>query len=193
MEELKLPKINNEIKITQEEWDKFQKDLELEKLKLQKVNDNLKGGLTPQNIASFRNTYVITIQDSLDASYPMLVPFDILDGMIKIVKIEVSFRILPYRGYVTTPTAADDGGAAHTHALTYGIYEETNSPSIKFSISEDNGITYGDIVGTYTEDKLNIDISSLIDTVGIKILKFESTARARLNIQVTIKIDIKAR
>ncbi|MBA7577320.1 hypothetical protein ES708_19171 [subsurface metagenome] len=50
MEEFKIPEINNEIKISQEEWDKFQKDLRIAKFQLQEINDNLSGRIDFKNL-----------------------------------------------------------------------------------------------------------------------------------------------
>ena len=107
MEEFKLPQ-TNEVKITQEEFQEFKeeylKNQRIAMFKMQEINDNLEGGLTSRNLASFRNTYVINAQDSLDASYPMYVHFNILNEMIKIVSVKVSFWILNYRAYSTAAT-----------------------------------------------------------------------------------------
>lgn len=259
-------------------------------IEIQAIRDMVEGGLTRRNIKEYRTTYVINMQDSLDATYPMLVPFNILSEMTNMVSVKVSFWILPFRAYSVAGAAqgsasgggstsgsqgsASGGGSTsgsgggqtssaassgvskyvigafvavsnvgdenengmlptalselslvleththtvsnhthttpnhthpnhthttpahthpnHTHTAVYGIFEEDNSPSIKFSISKDNGITYGDIVGTYSENKLDIDIGSLVETVGQKLIKFESTARARLAVQIEIKLDVR--
>lgn len=223
---------------------------------IQSLRDLLEGGLTHRNIKEYRTTYVINMQDSLDATHPMLVPFNILSEMTQIISVKVSFWILPFRAYakavpsgggntssvtggniytsiITNTEIGEDSHYGevynaylsadgmfrtdkvsmgnntvypilhshymgdhshttpnHTHDLTFGIYEEDNSPAIKFSISKDGGITYGDIIGTYTQDKLNVEISSLVDSVGAKILKFEATDLARLAVQVEIKLDV---
>jgi len=279
MEEFKLPQINNEFKPTQEEWDEFIKFQRIAKFQMQSINDTLLGGLTSRNLSSFRNTYVINAQDSLDATYPMYVHFNIINEMIKIVSVKVSFWILNYRAYDTaaksgggatsgaTGTASGggstsgagggqtssglgalvaesvgiDGGGfinaglvgyalfnstsysilynhahivydhyhatpnhthpehthttpAHTHDIAYGIYEETNSPIIKFYISENEGISYNDVFfGEYDTSKADIEITSLLAGAGSKLIKFTSTTRARLNIQIEIKLDLRAR
>lgn len=126
MEEFKLPEINNGIKITQEEWDKFQKDLKITNFKLQEINDNLEGGLTSRNLASFRNTYVFNESDSLDADYPFEMDFAIIPETIKIVKVEVSFKIKKFRAYskagvadgaqTSTATGTPSGGGSTSGA-----------------------------------------------------------------------------
>ena len=82
---------------------------------------------------------------------------------------------------------------AHSHDITYGIHEEENSPTIVPSVSRDNGLTYSLPIGSYSKSQENLDITSFIDTLGSKMIKFESSTRARLSVQVTIKLDIKAR
>ncbi|GAI86793.1 unnamed protein product, partial [marine sediment metagenome] len=75
--------------------------------------------------------------------------------------------------------------------------EEENSPTIVPSISRDNGLTYSLPIGSYTKDQENLDITRFIDTKGSKIIRFTSTditnTRARLGVQIEIKLDIKAR
>lgn len=289
MKEYKLPKINNEVKITQEQYDELMKKLRTLSLQAQEYQDTLESGITSRNLSSFRNTYVINAQDSLDSTYPMYVHFNIISEMIKIVSVKVSFWILNYRAYSTaaasggghtTPsggghTTASGGGhttpsgggetsgndressegviagalsdllhnvgdenangkifstgsgvscatsphthncpnhthtvsnhqhtvsdhthtvSDHVHDITYGIYEEETSPTIKFYISENNGISYNDkFFGGYTTNKADIEITSLLTSAGSKLIKFTSDVRARLSIQIEIKLDIRAR
>lgn len=82
---------------------------------------------------------------------------------------------------------------AHNHALAFGIYEENNSPTIGFQISSDNGLTYGDILGQFTTDEVNLEIKDYVTQVGSYIIKFTSSARGRLSAQLSCKLDIKAR
>ena len=287
---------------------------------LQKNNDLLLGGLRSCSVKTFRNTYVINAQDSLDATYPMYVNFNIIDEMVKIVSIKLSFWLLPFRAYSqgaasgggstsgatgiasgggstsgttstpsgggsttpsgggsTTPsggggTTPSGGGStsgssqvnhrhgliepapgawtfyqtsehthstpahthstpshihstpnhthatpdhthpehthttpdhthaehthttpAHAHAITFGIHEESNSPTIGFQISRDNGKTYGAVLGQYTADVINLEIKDYIEKAGSYIIKFISTTRARISAQITCKLDISAR
>ena len=78
------------------------------RLQLQEINDAIRGGLRSANLKEYRNTYVINAQDSLDASYPMYVHFNIIPEMVKIVSINVSFWFQNFRAYAT---AASSGGA----------------------------------------------------------------------------------
>ncbi len=150
---------------------------------LQKIKDTLEGGLRSANISEFRDAFTIYCQDNLDDSYPLYVHFNITSEMAKIVWVKVSFWIRPYRAY------SDNSGDE-----SFGIYEEDNSPTIKFYVSENEGISYNAIFfGGYTTKQTDVDITSLLSGSGDKLLKFESTARARLSVQVTLKLDIKAR
>lgn len=332
-------------------------DIDRIKLQLQQINDTIQGGLRSANLAEYRNTYVINAQDSLDATYPMYVHFNIISEMVKIVSIKLSFWLLPFRSYskagaaqctpsgggdtsgdgggqtsssVSTPSgggstsgasgSASGGGATsgskttpsgggatsgsgggqtsstdsgggwlvwtpgslqsvtnvgdenrsgylaaedegdlvsayghthtvanhqhttpdhthpshthttpnhthpnhthstpdhthpehshtvsnhthstpdhthpnHTHSAVYGIFEEETSPTIQVFISRDNGLTYSLPLGSFTKDQ-QLDITRFIDTAGSKIIKFTSDVRARLSVQIEIKLDIKAR
>lgn len=274
------------MELSQEEYNELIKNQRIVKLQLMGIQDTLDGGIRSANIKEFRNTYVINAQDSLDATYPMYVHFNIIDEMVKVVSVKVDFWILNYRAYskagVATGTPSgggsttESGGGStsgsgggqtssvesgtgslnvcgapdptynsvtnvgdenesgvllsnfqsvtlpsqdhthtvsnhthttpnhthdtpdhthpdHTHTAVYGIFEEDTSPTIKFYVSETAGVTYSSVFGGYTTDKSALDITSLITTKGSKLIKFESDLRARLSIQVTIKLDIKAR
>ena len=150
---------------------------------LQEIKGTLEGGIRSVNIGEFRNLSNIYCQDNLDDSYPLYVHFNITSEMVKIVSVKVSFWIRPYRGY------CDNSGDE-----SFGIYEEDNSPTIKFYVSENEGVSYNAVFfGGYTTKQTDVDITSLLSGSGNKLLKFESTARARLSVQVEIKLDIKAR
>lgn len=81
----------------------------------------------------------------------------------------------------------------HTHAAQYGIFEEDTTPIISFSVSQDGGVGYGKGYGKVAINQELINITDSITTVGSKVIKFESTTRARLTVQVEIKLDIKVR
>ena len=82
---------------------------------------------------------------------------------------------------------------AHTHDLTFGIFEEETSATVIPFISKDNGLTYSLPLGSYSEDHENIDITDKISGAGSKMLKFTSNARTRISVQITVKLDISAR
>lgn len=262
------------IEVSKEEFDKLTDELQVAQLQLQEANDTLNGGITSRNMASFRNTYVINESDSLDSSYPMYVYFNVLEEVINIVSVKVSFWIHKYRAYSKAATSSEStpsgGGAtsgggsassgggstsgllgsitghlasldgdsfwkgtgtgyyvpttaswgvlnnhshttpnhthpshthstpdhthpAHTHDVEYGIYEEDNTPTIKFSVSQDGGIGYSKEYGRVPTNQLLLDVTDSITGSGSKVIKFESTVRARLTVQIEVKLDIKVR
>lgn len=78
----------------------------------------------------------------------------------------------------------------HSHTAVYGIYEEDTSPTINVYVSND-GINYGDSIGAYTTDQLDIVITG-ISGAGWKRIKFTSTVRARISAIIMCKIDLSA-
>ncbi|MBA7569286.1 hypothetical protein ES708_11025 [subsurface metagenome] len=78
----------------------------------------------------------------------------------------------------------------HTHNLTFGIYEETQYPTVNVFI--DNGAGYIGSIGTYTTDKLDINITGYISGSGFKRVKFTSDKRTRISAWVLCKIDLSA-
>ncbi len=268
-----------------------EKDVREIKYLLQGINDKFEAGITTNNLSNFMNTYVINEKDSLDASYPMYVHFNVINEMINIISVKVSFWILNYRAYSTaassggavtsasgggeTPTSSSvstpsgggdtsgsgggqtsaaagggnlgvfisemDGaghattwgatgqrdknhthsvvnhthttpahthpahthtvtiaahthtGGAHTHDITYGIFEEETSPTIKFYISDTGEDSYSNtFFGGYTADKANINVTDYITSIGSKMIKFTSDVRARLSVQIEVKLAITA-
>ena len=81
----------------------------------------------------------------------------------------------------------------HTHDAVYGIFEEDTTPTIKFTVSQDNGITYSNEYANVPINQELINITDNITKTGSKIIKFESTTRARLTIQIEVKVDISVR
>lgn len=78
----------------------------------------------------------------------------------------------------------------HTHGIVFGIYEEDNSPTVHFKV--DNGSGYGNESENYTDDAIDVDITSQISGTGWKSIKFETTARCRISVIVECKVDIDA-
>ena len=158
-----------------EDFDK--KDEETANIISRETRDTLESGIRSRNICEYRNTYVINTSESFDDSYPMYVHFNIVSEMVKIVSVKVSFWIQPYRAYPTT-----------------GVAEEDNSPTIKLYISENEGISYNDtFFGGYTTDQTDVDVTSLLSGSGKKMIRFTSSARARISAHIEVKLDIKAR
>jgi len=83
---------------------------------------------------------------------------------------------------------------SHNHAITYGIYEESyTSPSIQVHVKKEGG-AYS-LVGTYTSDQSNLDITSLFD--GTKdtwyYVKFTPNQRQRLDSSLFVQLFINSR
>jgi len=78
----------------------------------------------------------------------------------------------------------------HIHSLVFGLYEESNSPTVHFHV--DNGSGYGTASSSYTTAQADLDITSQISGTGWKNVKFEATARCRLSIIIECKVDITA-
>ncbi|GAG93063.1 unnamed protein product, partial [marine sediment metagenome] len=79
----------------------------------------------------------------------------------------------------------------HTHDLVFGIYEEAQSPTINVWIADD-GENYGDSIGEYSEEELDIDITEYISGTGFKKIKFTTNLRTRISAWVLCKIDLSA-
>jgi len=244
--------------------------------------------ITAEQYFELRNTYVFSDQDSLDASYPFTMDFEIVSEMTAIQKVLLSFRIRNFRAYAkgaasggghTTPsggghTTPSGGGHTsaganhdhpgstasggthdhdislvqddtweaeghhhrfercktwtweggyhnhslniasdgwhrhtvenhqhtvsnhthtvknHTHSLTFGIYEDVQSPTIHYHV--DNGAGYGGASGNYTTDRLDLDITALISGTGFKRIRFDSNKRTRISAWVLCKVDLTA-
>lgn len=102
-----------------------------------------------------------------------------------------------YRAKVTNSkgTALGNWVSFTTNPLpSYGMYEDDNSPSICFYISEDDGMTWTPKFGAYTAGQADIDITKdLIRGSGKKKIKFTSNVLTGISVSVLCKVDIKAR
>lgn len=78
----------------------------------------------------------------------------------------------------------------HVHGLDFGIYEESNSPTIIYYI--DNGSGYGSPSSGYTTDQTDLDITSQISGTGWKKIKFTTDQRCRIDAIIECKLDISA-
>jgi len=97
-------------------------------------------------------------------------------------------------GHTHTVTNHTHTTPNHIHDITYGIHEESNSPTIKFYVSEDNGVSFSDVFGPYKKSQTGgIEITTFLEGIGNKLLKFESDLRTRLSVQIIVKLDIKVR
>ena len=78
--------------------------------------------------------------------------------------------------------------------FSYGLYEESNSPTICFYLSEDDGRTWGLKHGPYTTDQADIEITKLlVQGSGKKKIKFTTDALTGISASVMCKLDIKTR
>ncbi len=102
-----------------------------------------------------------------------------------------------YRAFATNSKGTAYGGwISFTTAASpsYGIYEESNSPTICFYISEDDGHTWGHKYGPYTTDQADIEITKLlVRGSGKKKIKFTSNTLTGISASIMCKLDLKAR
>jgi len=225
------------------------------------------GTITASKYNELRNTYVFNGDDSLDATFPFELDFEIVSEMTAINSVKLSFRISQFRAYSVAGAAAgtpsgggstsgagggqtssssniqaavytqvnslEVGGVAnvlqsaggmyrmiadaagvtaimnhthtvsnhqhttpnhthpnHTHDAVYGIYEDSQSPTIHYHI--DNGAGYGGASSNFTTDQLDINITASISGTGFKRIKFDSNARCRIRAWVLCKVDLSA-
>jgi hypothetical protein len=78
------------------------------------------------------------------------------------------------------------------HSLThqFGIYEETNAISWHFHV--DNGAGYGVASPSYSSDQRDLDITSLVATVGLKSIKIDVDDLCNVEVDVKLKLEITA-
>ena len=78
---------------------------------------------------------------------------------------------------------------AHTHEITFGIYEKTpTSPTIDVYLSN-NSYDFDIYLGTFTTDNV-VEFASRIKGTGWKALKFEANELMRIQSMIRIKSDI---
>lgn len=111
-------------------------------------------------------------------------------------------NLLPGTTYYARARVTNDYGTGYsewtsfttTTVPSYGIYEETNTATICFYISEDDGMTWGQKHGPYTEDQADIEVTKLlVRGSGKKKIKFESDVLTGISASVLVKLDCKAR
>ncbi len=78
----------------------------------------------------------------------------------------------------------------HVHEITYGLHEESNSPTVHFHI--DNGAGFGGASANYNSDQLDIDISGSLSGTGWKNLRFDTDLRCRIFAIIELKLDLTA-
>lgn len=92
-------------------------------------------------------------------------------------------------------TAYGDWYTCTTKAVPgYSIYEEVNTATICFYLSEDDGKTWGQKHGPYTTDQADIEVTKLlVRGSGKKKIKFTSDVLTGISASVLVKLDCKAR
>lgn len=78
----------------------------------------------------------------------------------------------------------------HAHGVTYGIHEESNSPTVHYHV--DNGAGFGAPSGNYTTSQLDLVITGLISGSGWKAIRFDTNLRCRISAIIECKLDIDA-
>lgn len=78
---------------TPEELEQIQKDLKITKFQLQEILDILEGRIRSANIIEYRNTMVFNDWGILDANYPFIMDFELLENMTKLVECKVTFKV----------------------------------------------------------------------------------------------------
>lgn len=111
-------------------------------------------------------------------------------------------NLLPETTYYTRAYATNSYGTDYsewtsfttTDVPAYGLYEEDNTATINFYLSEDDGKTWGQKHGPYTEDQTDIEVQKLlVRGSGKKKIKFESDVLTGISASVMVKLDCKAR
>ena len=80
--------------------------------------------------------------------------------------------------------------SGHSHNLVFNIFEESNTPTITLYTSN-NGIDFTSF-DSYSTNQLELDLTARFSSTGWKALKFETTARCRIDAILVLKLDIDA-
>jgi len=83
--------------LSQEELDQFKNDLRIVKFKMQEMTDLAEGRIKSSNIIEYRNTCVFDNYGTLDADHPLIIDFELIDEMTKLVSCKFSFKVRPFR------------------------------------------------------------------------------------------------
>jgi len=78
----------------------LKEDLRIVKFKLQELLDEI-DMLRARNVAEYRDVYVFNDVGNLDADNPLIMDFELIEGMTKLIECKVSFRIRNFRSSVT--------------------------------------------------------------------------------------------
>lgn len=78
----------------------------------------------------------------------------------------------------------------HVHGVTYGIHEESNSPTVHYHV--DNGAGFGAPSDNYVASQLDLVITGSISDSGWKAIRFDTDLRCRISAIIECKLDIDA-
>jgi len=79
--------------ISQLELDEIKEGLRITKFQMQEILDTLDGQISSANIVEYRNTMVFNDWGNLDATYPFIMDFELIENMTKLVEAKVTFKI----------------------------------------------------------------------------------------------------
>jgi len=94
-----LKSVNNNI--SNLELEQLKEDLRIVKFKLQEILDQLEGRIKSSNLVEYRDVYVFNDWGVLDANYPLIMDFELVKGMTKLVECKISFKIRNFNSSVT--------------------------------------------------------------------------------------------
>ena len=83
------------------ELEQLKEDLRITKFKLQEILDQLEGRIKSSNLVEYRDVYVFNDCGVLDANYPLIMDFELVKGMTKLVECKISFKIRNFNSSVT--------------------------------------------------------------------------------------------
>ena len=79
----------------------LKEDSRIVKFKLQELLDELEGRLRSANLIEYRDVYVFNDVGNLDPTYPLIMNFELIEGMTKLIECKVSFIKRNYRSPIT--------------------------------------------------------------------------------------------
>jgi len=79
----------------------LKEDLRIVKFKLQELLDMLEGRIRSANLIEYRDVYVFNDVGNLDATHPLIMNFELIEGMTKLIECKVSFIKRNFRSPVT--------------------------------------------------------------------------------------------
>ena len=104
--------------------------------------------ITADKYNEIRNTILLSINDSLDASNPLVIDFPIVSELVSIVGVTLSYKVLNFRAYATTATSggastSGSGGAetptssdvnSGTHIHSFPIIQKTSGTAVLWNL-----------------------------------------------------------